>query len=61
MDYYIFDLQSGRLDDLKWYVWALTNEPLDSEKTLIIISSVLSLGGNEPKMIEVKPKKKKNL
>ena len=59
MDCYIFDLHSGRLDDLKWAVWALTNEPLDSEKTLIVISSVLSWGGNEPKMIEVKPKKKK--
>ena len=30
MDCYIFDLHSGRLDDLKWAVWALTNEPLDS-------------------------------
>ena len=59
MDCYIFDLHSGRLDDLKWAVWALTNEPLDSEKTLIVISSVLSWGGNEPKMVEVKPKKKK--
>ena len=61
MDCYIFDLHSGRLDDLKWAVWALTNEPLDSEKTLIVISSVLSWGGNEPKMVEVKPKKKKVL
>ena len=61
MDCYIFDLHSGRLDDLKWAVWALTNEPLDSEKTLIVISSVLSWGGNEPKMVEVKPKKKKPL
>ena len=61
MDCYIFDLHSGRLDDLKWAVWALTNEPLDSEKTLIVISSVLSWGGNEPKMIEVKPKKKKSV
>ena len=59
MDCYVFDLHSGRLDDLKWAVWALTNEPLDSEKTLIVISSVLSWGGNEPKMVEVKPKKKK--
>jgi hypothetical protein len=59
MDCYIFDLHSGRLDDLKWAVWALTNEPLDSEKTLIVISSVLSWGGSEPKMVEVKPKKKK--
>ena len=59
MDCYIFDLHSGRLDDLKWAVWALTNEPLDSEKTLIVISSVLSWGGTEPKMMEVKPKKKK--
>ena len=59
MDCFIFDLHSGRLDDLKWAVWALTNEPLDSEKTLIVISSVLSWGGNEPKMVEVKPKKKK--
>ena len=33
MDCYIYDLHSGRLDDLKWAVWALTNEPLDSEKT----------------------------
>ncbi len=59
MDCYIFDLHSGRLDDLKWAVWALTNEPLDSEKTLIVISSVLSWGGTEPKMMELKPKKKK--
>ena len=59
MDCYIYDLHSGRLDDLKWAVWALTNEPLDSEKTLIVISSVLSWGGNEHKMKEVKPKKKK--
>ena len=59
MDCYVFDLHSGRLDDLKWAVSALTNEPLDSEKTLIVISSVLSWGGNEPKMVEVKPKKKK--
>ena len=59
MDCYIFDLHSGRLDDLKWAVQALINEPLDSEKTLIVISSVLSWGGNEPKMMEVKPKKKK--
>ena len=61
MDCYIFDLHSGRLDDLKWAVWALTNEPLDSEKTLIVISSVLSWGGTEPKMMEVKPKKKKTV
>ena len=59
MDTFIFDLHSGRLDDLKWAVWALTNEPLESEKTLIVISSVLSWGGNEHKMIEVKEKKKK--
>ena len=59
MDLYIFDLHSGRLDDLKWAVSALIDEPLDSEKTLIVISSVLSWGGNEHKMIEVKPKKKK--
>ena len=39
-------------------VWALINEPLDSEKTLIAIYSVLSCGDNEPKMVEVKPKKK---
>ena len=61
MDCYIYDLHSGRLDDLKWAVKALTNEPLDSEKTLIVISSVLSWGGNEHKMIEVKPKKKKKI
>ena len=61
MDCYIYDLHSGRLDDLKWAVKALTNEPLDSEKTLIVISSVLSWGGNEHKMIEVKPKKKKKV
>ena len=61
MDLYIFDLHSGRLDDLKWAVNALIDEPLDSEKTLIVISSVLSWGGNEHKMIEVKPKKKKVL
>lgn len=59
MDLYIFDLHSGRLDDLKWAVSALIDEPLDSEKTLIVISSVLSWGGNEHKMVEVKPKKKK--
>ena len=58
MDTFIFDLHSGRLDDLKWAVWALTNEPLESEKTLIVISSVLSWGGNEHKMIEVKEIKK---
>ena len=56
---YIFDLHSGRLDDLKWEIWALINESWDSEKTLIVILIVLSLGGNELKMVEVKPKKKK--
>ena len=43
MDCFIYDLHSGKIDDLKWAINALTNEPLDSEKTLIVISSVLSL------------------
>ena len=61
MDCYIFDLHSGRLDDLKWAVWALTNEPLDSEKTLIVISSVLSWGGNEPMKKKRKKKKRRKM
>ena len=34
MDCYIFYLHSERLDDLKWAIWALTNEPLDIKKKL---------------------------
>ena len=30
----------GSLDDLKCVVWALKNEPLDSGKTLIVISNI---------------------
>lgn len=59
MDSYVFDLHSGRLDDLMTTVAALTKEPLESEKTLIVISSILAWGNTPPKMVIDKPKKKK--
>ena len=49
----------ANIDDLKWEVWTLINEDLDSEKTLIVIQEI-SRGGNEHKMKEVKQKKNKS-
>ena len=42
---------------IKWEVWALINEPLDSEKTLIIFQEIC-WGGDEHKMKKIKQKEK---
>ena len=55
MDHFVFDLHSGKLEDLEWAVKALTKTPLESEKSLIVISSVLSWGDNLHNMVEDKP------
>lgn len=52
MDTFIFDLHSGRLDDLEFGIKALTKAPLESEKIVIVISSVLSWGQTSPKIVE---------
>jgi hypothetical protein len=52
MDTFIYDLHSGRLDDLEFGIKALTRSPLESEKTVIVITSVLSWGETEQKLIE---------
>ena len=52
MDTFIFDLHSGRLDDLELAIRALTKAPLESEKTVIVITSVLSWGMTPPKIVE---------
>ena len=54
-DILIFDMHSGRLDDLKMSIKALTKTPLEKEKIVIMISSVLSWAGTEHKMVEDKP------
>ena len=58
MDCFIYDMNSGRLDDLEFAVKSLTKDPLESEKTLIVISSVLEWAGNEHKIVEDKPEPK---
>jgi len=55
MDYFIYDLHSGKLEDLEWAVKAMTKAPLEREKNLIVISSVLSWGGNPHYIVEDKP------
>src|SRR5690349_9160769 len=57
IDYFIYDLHSGKLDDLEWGIKALTKTPLDSEKVVIVISSVLAWGANPHNMVEDKPVK----
>lgn len=52
MDTFIYDLHSGRLDDLEFGIKALTKAPLESEKTVIVITSVLSWGNTGHKLIE---------
>lgn len=52
MDTFIYDLHSGRLDDLEFAIRALTKSPLESEKVIIVITSVLSWGCTPPKMVE---------
>ena len=52
MDTFIYDLHSGRLDDLEFGIRALTKAPLESEKTVIVITSVLSWGKTPPKIVE---------
>jgi hypothetical protein len=55
IDYLIYDLHSGKIADLEWGIKALTKTKLESEKTVIVISSVLSWGGNPHYMVEDKP------
>lgn len=52
MDTFIYDMHSGRLDDLEFGIKALIKAPLESEKTVIVITSVLSWGLTPPKIIE---------
>lgn len=52
MDTFIYDMHSGRLDDLEFGIKALTKAPLESEKIVIVITSVLSWGMTPPKMVE---------
>lgn len=56
-DVMIYDMHSGRLSDLKQCIKALTKAPLEKEKIVIMISSILSWGKTEHKMVEEKPKK----
>jgi adenylate kinase len=58
IDYFIYDLHSGKVTDLEWGIKALTKSPLESEKTVIVISSVLSWGGNPPRIVVDKPPEK---
>ena len=58
VDTFIYDLHSGRLDDLEFGIKALTKSPLESEKTVIVISSVLAWGCTPPKMVEDIPEPK---
>ena len=59
----IYDLHSGRLSDLedayqskiKLIILELTKIELDTEKILIIITSVLTWGASPPKMVPDKP------
>jgi hypothetical protein len=55
MDCFVYDMHTGRLDDLQFAIKALTREPLDGEKTLIVVSSVLAWAKNAAKMVEDKP------
>lgn len=52
MDTFIYDLHSGRLDDLEFGIKSLTRAPLESEKTVIVITSILSWGDTEHKLVE---------
>jgi len=52
MDTYIYDLHSGRLDDLEFGIKALTRSPLETEKTVIVITSILSWGETQHKLVE---------
>jgi hypothetical protein len=52
MDTFIYDLHSGRLEDLEFGIKALTRSPLETEKTVIVITSILSWGETEHKLIE---------
>jgi hypothetical protein len=55
IDNFVYDLHTGRLDDLEFAIKSLTRDPLDTPKTLIVISSVLAWAGNFHKMVEDKP------
>jgi hypothetical protein len=52
MDTFIYDLHSGRLDDLEFGIKALTRAPLETEKTVVVITSILSWGETEYKLVE---------
>lgn len=54
-DYLIYDLHSGRLDDLEFGIKGLLKKPLEQEKTLIVISSVLGWALTPHKIVEDKP------
>ena len=60
IDYFVYDLHSGKVSDLEWGLKQLTKSPLEGEKTLIVISSVLSWGGNPPRLVEDKPEVEEN-
>ena len=51
----IYDLHCGKLEDLKFCIKSLTKSPLEEEKTVVVISSVLTWGNTEHKLIEDKP------
>lgn len=59
-DYFIYDMHSGRLEDLKFCIKALTKTPLNQKKTVIMLSSVLSWANTEHKMVEDKPEAEEN-
>lgn len=54
----IYDLHCGKLEDLKFAIKALTKNPLEKEKIVIVISSVLSWAKTPFKMVEDKPEPK---
>ena len=51
----VYDLHCGKLSDLQFAIQALTKAPLEKEKIVIVISSVLSWGNTPAKMVEDKP------
>lgn len=56
-DIMIYDMHCGKLEDLKFCIKSLTKAPLETEKTVIMISSVLSWGNTPHKIVEDKPEK----
>ena len=59
-DIMIYDMYSGGLEDLKFCIKSLTKAPLETEKTVIVISSVLSWANTPHKIVVDKPEPKED-